>query len=143
MSTMRIMRIEGWLDHEPDEVWAVISNFVRLDAWHPALLACSADGEGVGAIRTLTVRAGTVRERLLERDPDRRVLRYEIVSGGSLSVRHAVLTMIVAASSGSGSTLIWELDGEPDGPPVGELSAQAEARYLGRIDDLRRHLDGR
>ena len=137
---MELMSIKGHLDASPDKVWAVVSNFGNLAAWNPALKSSSADGNGVGSIRTFVSSVSTVKERIVEIDPARKIIRYEIVSGSTLKMRNALITMIVSPNASAGATLHWQIDGEPDGVAADELKDQLTKRYLGRIEDLRNHL---
>ncbi|MFD3419002.1 SRPBCC family protein [Streptomyces decoyicus] len=67
----------------PDAVWQVIGTFGGLADWHPLLppsvIEDGADPETPGAVQAFSVDGQVViRERLLEKDDSRRVLRYTI-----------------------------------------------------------------
>ncbi|MEE8294478.1 MAG: M28 family peptidase [Sphingomonadales bacterium] len=47
------------LDAKADDVWAIIGNFGDLD-WHPAVASTAVEGEGLEAVRTLTLVDGAV-----------------------------------------------------------------------------------
>lgn len=64
-------------------VWAVVRDFDRLPAWHPAIgdSELETPGDSVGAIRRLTLKdGGEVREVLAALDDNARSLTYEILS---------------------------------------------------------------
>ncbi|MEU9608865.1 SRPBCC family protein [Streptomyces sp. NPDC048057] len=68
---------------DPDDVWQVIGTFGGLADWHPLLppsvIEDDADPETPGAIQAFSVNGRVViRERLLEKDDARRILRYAI-----------------------------------------------------------------
>ena len=39
-------------------VWALVREFGKLDEWLPPVVGCETDGEGIGAVRTLTLGDG-------------------------------------------------------------------------------------
>ena len=65
------------------ECWQAVSDFNALDKWlSPAVVASTMEGEGVGAVRTLTLEDGNkVVEELLMMDPDQMAMRYKITEG--------------------------------------------------------------
>jgi hypothetical protein len=68
---------------EPDAVWRIIGTFGGLADWHPLLppsvIEDGADPESPGAVQAFSVNGQVViRERLLEKDDSRRMLRYTI-----------------------------------------------------------------
>ena len=63
----------------PDKVWAVISDFGGLAAWHPAVESVDATGSEAGAKRTFTVTGGaTVGNELKKVDAEKMTLMYTI-----------------------------------------------------------------
>ena len=137
---MDIMEIKGELAWPARDVWAVVSDFGGLKAWNPALVSCSAEGRGVGAVRTFSTKAATVKERIGELDDAGMKIGYSILSGSTIPVRNAYLTIAVKPLDSKRCELVWTMTGDPDGISAGELAAQVEKRYLGRIEDLRQHL---
>lgn len=68
-----------------DVVWAKVSNFGDLGAWHPAV-AKTEILEGTnnqdGAVRLLTLQdGGTVKEKLIAYDPSKNTYSYQILEG--------------------------------------------------------------
>ncbi|MFF8919252.1 SRPBCC family protein [Streptomyces sp. NPDC015032] len=68
---------------DPDAVWRIIGKFGGLADWHPVLppsvIEDGADPETPGAVQAFSVNGQVViRERLLEKDDSRRMLRYTI-----------------------------------------------------------------
>lgn len=139
---MDIMAIKGELAWPARDVWAVVSNFGGLKAWNPALVSCSAEGRGVGAVRTFSTKAATVKERIGELDEAGMKIGYSILSGSTIPVRNAYLTITVRPLDAKRCELVWTMTGDPDGITADEVAAQVEKRYLGRIEDLRQHLRG-
>ncbi|MFD7107014.1 SRPBCC family protein [Streptomyces celluloflavus] len=67
----------------PDAVWQIIGTFGGLADWHPLLppsvIEDGSDPETPGAVQAFSVNGQVViRERLLEKDDSRRMLRYTI-----------------------------------------------------------------
>ncbi len=65
------------------ECWAIISDFNALDTWlAPAVIASTMEGQGIGALRTLTLEDGNkIVEELMELDPEQMSMRYRIIEG--------------------------------------------------------------
>jgi hypothetical protein len=133
---MRIMQVTGRFDTPAARVWEIVSDFGNLGRWNPAIISCSAEGAGVGMVRTFKTATATVKERLLELDSGAMQLVYEIVSGSSIKVRAGRLAIAVTEDGPAASVLTWGLSGEPDGVDLADLSAQTEKRYSGRLEDL-------
>lgn len=73
------------LDMSPADVWRIVSDYGRLQDWHPVVTATEivkGTNNVVGAIRHLTfVNGGTLDERLTAYDPQNRLLSYTITAG--------------------------------------------------------------
>jgi len=73
------------LDMSPADVWAIVSDFGRLQDWHPVVVATEithGTDNVPGAIRRLRfVNGGTLDERLTAYEPQNRLLRYTITAG--------------------------------------------------------------
>ena len=96
----------GALDADADAVWAAIGDFHALEAWHPAVVRQTAEGD----LRNLEVPGGAVIvERLIGQDA--RSYAYRIESG-PLPVRdyRSVLSVAPAAE---GSVVVWTSTFEP------------------------------
>lgn len=137
---MNLMAIKGELAWPAADVWAVVSNFGGLKAWNPALLSCSAEGRGVGSVRTFTSKVATVKERIEALDEAGMQIAYSILSGSTMPVRNAYITITVKPLDAAHSELAWTMTGDPDGPSADELREQVSKRYIGRIEDLRQYL---
>jgi mxaD protein len=69
----------------PAVVWAKVSDFGDLGAWHPAIKTTqilSGEAGKAGAVRLLTLQdGGTLKETLLSFDPEKMRYSYDIVEG--------------------------------------------------------------
>lgn len=88
-----------------DEVWATISDFNGAPNYLGGLATSTMEGEGVGAVRTVTTKDGTqVQERLERFDPATYLLSYTIIAG-PLPMANYVATMQLQSASGILATL--------------------------------------
>lgn len=77
---MQEVKINGTINTSANKVWELVSDFGGLDNFVEAVTKCSIDGQGVGAVRTLTLQdGGVVKEKLESRNDEKRVLKYSIV----------------------------------------------------------------
>ena|SRR5690606_21496951 len=139
---MQLMSLTARIDHPASQVWSIVSDFGGLKRWNPAVTTCSQEGTGVGALRTFQAGPATVCERIEALDQANLSISYSIVSGSSLKVRQALLTISVKPLDASSCELYWGMQGEPDGVEAEELKQVLHKRYSGRIEDLRRVLAG-
>jgi mxaD protein len=94
----------------PDAVWAMVKDFTRLQAWHPAIESSSATaGSDVGSVRTLKVKGGgEVVEKLEAISDAERSLTYTAQDGGALPVSKYKSTITVKPADGGGSLVEWK-----------------------------------
>jgi uncharacterized protein YndB with AHSA1/START domain len=123
---------------EPSKVWAIVGDFNGLPAWNQGL-ASSALEEG-GKVRYLVRRVGGhVRERLIERDDARRLIRYSMFETGLPVSRH-MATMQVTPK-GKGSTMTWSCEFESKGPPDTEVAAIFQQIFAAGLSSLKTLLE--
>jgi hypothetical protein len=139
---MQIMSITERVEFPARAVWDVVSDFGGLMRWNAAVVSCTLDGSGVGAVRTFQAGPATVRERINQFEPDTMTIGYSIVSGSSIKVKDGSLRISVKPIDAKTCELTWSMDGEPDGVPAEELAQSVSKRYVGRIEDLRNALRG-
>ena len=98
-----------------DAVWSLVGDLRTGDRW-PAVLRCEIDGSGVGCTRTLHLVDGSqIRERLEERDDERRRLRWQAVEFSKLPLRALRYTMTVRELGAGDCTVDWDVDFEVAG----------------------------
>ena len=89
-------------------VWALVREFGKLDEWLPPVVGCETDGEGIGALRTLTLGDGAVVvERLEAHDDAARTLTYSMTDAGPMPLVDYVSTIEVSANPDGTSTMSW------------------------------------
>ena len=130
------------MDVPADRAWAAVRQFGRLDVWFPSMAACRIEGDGVGALRFLTLEGGLgeIADRLLAVDDEGRRLTYERTES-PFPVTSYVGTVEVFRSFDSLAVVVWTIDFESaaeDGEGVAALLEDAIAAGLeGMETDLR------
>jgi hypothetical protein len=95
------------LSADPDEVFAVVGDFGGIDKYMDGIEKVDLEGEGVGAVRTLTLADGAkVVETLTALDAEAMTLSYAIQES-PLPVDGYQATMKVSALEGGGSRVDW------------------------------------
>ena len=118
------------LEAAPEAAWAVVGDFGGIGTWFPGIESCVVDGGD----RILSLMGMEVTERLERRDDEERVLVYRIVGGVPVGNHRATMTV---RPSGSGSTVTWDVEVEPD-----DWTAILESTYQQALDGLKTHLGG-
>ncbi len=87
----------------PDQVWALVGNFHGIKDWFPGIAECRPEGDGIGAIRHLTMPDGsTISDRLVAEQPGQSY-SYE-VSAGEIPMQN-YLGRVSVEVNGDGCTL--------------------------------------
>ena len=126
--------------HSRDSVWRFVGDFGGIAGWVQGVVACDVNGDGVGAIRTVTMTGRQVRERLADRDPARCVIAYQILPPHSLPVSDILSTIEVSAAGVGGAEVVWRSQAVFDGD-VEPVRTAIEAFFLSSLDNLHRLLD--
>jgi hypothetical protein len=127
------------LDHPIDQVWAVAGQFGGLEAWADGVSACSVEGEGVGAVRTVT-RGGVVREQLETLDPGRHEISYSILPPHALPAEDVSGAITLRALGPETTEFVWRSEATRFHAPPGPLGERIEAFYRASIQGLGRVL---
>jgi hypothetical protein len=102
-----------------DAIWQVISDFGAASQYLAGVVNCTIEGEGVGALRTLTSADGnTIVERLETLDGVARRLSYTLLT--DTPFRNCLTTMTVRELGRSRAELEWSATFEADGLPAEE-----------------------
>lgn len=93
------------------QLWNIVGNFSK--PWSSLIAQTKVVGSGLEMIRTMTLNDGRlIIERLLVRDAERKILKYELVSGMSVS---NLVGEIRVMPSQKGSKLVWRINYLPAG----------------------------
>lgn len=126
---------------DPDAVWQIIGKFGGLADWHPLLppsvIEGGADPEMPGAVQAFSVNGQVViRERLLEKDDSRRMLRYTIHES-TVPVSHYVATLSVHPHD-AGAEIRWVATYEAADELVSEIEKHfGDAIYATGLNALK------
>jgi hypothetical protein len=130
------------MDVPAAQAWEAIRQFGRLDVWFPSMAECKIEGEGVGAIRYLTLDGGlgNITDRLVALDEDARQLTYERTES-PFPVTSYTGNVEVFGSFDSLAVVVWTVDfeSEPEmSEPVAAILKDAVGAGLdGMETDLR------
>ena len=91
----------------PDEVWAKVGDFAGIDVLFPGLESFRLEGDD----RIIGMFGMEIRERLLARDEEARVLTYSVVDGVPIESHTATISV---EPDGAGTKVIWAYDVSPD-----------------------------
>ena len=108
-----------------DTIWQVISDFGAAGQYLSGVVACTVEGVGVGALRTLTSADGsTIIERLETRDEAAHELSYALLT--NTPFRNCLTTMRIHDLAPNQVELEWSATFEPDGIPAIEAEQMLE-----------------
>lgn len=134
--------INATIDAPVDRVWAVMSDFGGVVG--DLIERCDMEGEGVGAVRTLTLRGSgaIIKERLDARDAAAHTYSYAIVNDGEcpLPVRNYSATVRLSDAGGGKTRVDWSGKFEPSGKPEAEVVSLVENIYKGGVQRTRKKL---
>ncbi len=123
-------------------VWAVVRDFNGVPKWIGPVVESTMVGEGVGAVRTVTLDGGAeVQERLEALDDQGRTLSYSIVSS-PLPIENFLSTIQVAAASDDECEVTWSSTFEVAPTDEAEMKALVEGVYTAGFEGLKKLLGG-
>ncbi len=129
------------LNAPADEVWKTVGDFNGLPRFVAAATKSRMEGEGVGALRTLTLPDGAeIVERQESRDDDAMTLSYSIVSG-PLPVKNYRSTVKVTSLSPTQCEVSWSSTFEAAGVPEEEARSAIEGIYAMGFEGLHKLFD--
>jgi hypothetical protein len=109
-----------------DAIWQVISDFGAAGRYLSGVVDYTVEGEGIGALRTLTsADGGTIVERLETLDAASQQLSYALLTDTPFS--NCLTTMAVRDLGSNHAELAWTATFQPDGLPASEAVDLLEA----------------
>ena len=95
------IRVEQEIGAAADAVWPVISDFAGIGRFMPGLEKVEVQGQGLGAIRTVsTAGGGKIQERLEAFDPAARSFSYSLLPGAVPVQNYRATVKLVEAGPG-------------------------------------------
>lgn len=122
-----------------DAVWDFFRDFGGISRFSSGIESCSLEGEGVGAVRKLTMQGGLALQERLESFDDRgRSLSYSIIGENPLPFDDYLSTIRVL-EDGAGSTVEWSSTFDPKIPEE-QVARLVEGIYRGGIAGIKKAL---
>ena len=133
--------VRAVLDHPLARVWRHVGRFGELDRWVDGVTACSVEGAGLGAVRTVTRNGAVVRERLDRFDADAHELSYLILEPHALPASDVRGTITLRATESGATEMVWCSVASQFRAPPQALGERIERFYSASIQGLGRLLD--
>lgn len=130
------------LIHVPaDAIWQVISDFGAAGQYLAGVVDCTVEGEGVGALRTLTSADGsTIVERLETLDAASQRLSYALLTDTPFG--NCLTTMALRDLGPNQAELAWTATFLPDGLPASEAVDLLEGALAEDCFALKQFMEG-
>ncbi len=123
-----------------NDVFKILGDFGRIKVGG-AITAFEIEGDGVGAVRTITTGGGKVIERLDEYDTEKLVFGYSILNEDNpLPVSNYSARVEITADDETTCTVNWSGSFEPKGADEATASKVVRGIYTGGIAGTRRAL---
>ncbi len=120
------------------EVWNTIRDFNGAGTYIGGISKSTIEGQGVGAVRTITMKNGAqVRERLERFEPESHSLSYAIIDG-PLPLENYLATMQLTDLDNGSCQLDWSSTFDPKGAPEAEAKAMITGIYTAGFKGLKR-----
>ncbi len=120
--------------------WEKLADFGGL-GWMPGVEKVEVEGEGIGAVRTVSMGPMTVKERLESFDDEGRSLSYSITEG-PMPVQNYLATIRVS-ETGSGCRVVWSARFDPpEGVPADAIEKGLNGAYGGALSALKKLIEG-
>ncbi len=138
---MAEVTVERELDASADAVWALLSKFGGIAEWNAGMESCTTEGEGVGAVRTITMPGGLqIQERLESHDEAARTYSYAIIGEGPLPFTDYLSTVTVAEAGDGACRVTWRGQFQPKGDDESGPAGIIHGIYSGGLAAAGKHL---
>lgn len=139
---MAIAVVTTVLEAPIEKVWGYVGDFTTWHTWIPRITSTEMDpgseGGQVGSVRRLTLSDGsTIREQLVVKDDDRRVIAYTFPAGSPFPVRRYLGRVRLYPVTTTGATFLhWSGAFDADEAVEATLVARFSATYTAFIAGL-------
>ena len=129
------------MDVPAGRAWAAIGEFGHLDVWFPSMVECRIEGEGVGAIRYLTLDGGlgSITDHLVALSEDGRHLTYERTES-PFPVTSYTGHVEVFESFDGWAVVVWTIDFESEPEMSEPVAALLKDAISAGLDGMETHL---
>ena len=139
---MTIVVVKESIAASAEAVWEILGNFGGIKVGGP-ITAFHMEGEGVGAVRTITMGGGQVIERLETFDPEQLTFSYVITNQDCpLPVANYSSVVQITRDGANGCTVEWTGTFEPRGVPEAQAIEIVTGIYAGGIKGASQALAG-
>lgn len=123
-----------------DQAWQAIAQINGLDRWFPVIADCTVTGNGVSAIRILTLTTGEkITDRIEAIDHHRKHFRYNRIES-PFPVSRYLGTVDICQVGPDSSEIVWTLEIDVDNGQREELAGFLRQTLSDGIDGLERDL---
>ncbi len=130
------------LDHPVAILWPPIAAFGELDRWAAGITGCSVEGEGPGAVRTVSLGDRQTRERLEAIDPSVHHLRYHILPPHRMPAQNIYSEISLTALGDNRTEVRWRSEATDFDAPLQQIGVVIEGFYRRSIEKLDQLLRG-
>lgn len=125
-----------------ETAWAAIRKIGRLDVWFPIIESCRVEGEGIGAVRYMTLAGGGEIKDTIEEidDRNRRLVYLRPISPFPVSAYRG--TVEVFRSYDGLAVLVWTIDFESRPENAREVAELVHGAIRDGIDGMESDLSG-
>ena len=139
---MAEVTVNGTINTDADKVWELVSDFNGLDELVEAVVDCTTEGSGIGAVRTLTLAdGGEVKEKLESLHPDQHLLTYSIVAS-PMPIENYIGTMQVKKVGKGKSEFFWSSTFDVREGTEQEMKEALEDLYKLGVEGLQQKFSG-
>ena len=136
---MASVKVVESVNASADAVWGLFRDFGGITRFSAGIDDCTVDGEGVGAVRTLTMGGGLkLQEQLEAFDYAGRSLTYSIIGNHPLPFDNYLSTVKVV-EQGDGCSVEWSSSYDPKGAED-QAAGLIEGIYRGGIAGIKKAL---
>jgi hypothetical protein len=137
---MASVKVTDRIGASADRVWELLRDFGGIQRFASAIESVSVKGEGVGAVRTLTMPGGLrIQERLEALDDGKRTLSYAIIGTHPLPLDDYLAT-IRLSEDGDACQIEWSGSYAPRAGAESQAAAMVEGIYRSAIAGLKKAL---
>ena len=137
---MASVKVTDRIDASADRAWDLVRDFGGIQRYASAIESVNVVGEGVGAVRTVTLPGGlTLQERLEALDERARTLQYSIIGSHPFPFEGYLATMRLA-EDGDGCQIEWSGTFTPRAGSEDQAAGMVEGIYRAGIAGLKKAL---
>lgn len=138
---MTTVQVVESINADAKSVWDILGDFGGIEVGGP-ITAFEVDGEGVGAVRKITMGGALIVERLDVYDPDNLTFSYSIINEDCPLPMSDYSSTVKITATEDGCSVDWTGNFEPKGQPEEQAMETVRGIYTGGIARTRKALAG-